>query len=129
MLSTPLFAHGNFVPKPDHVTIWIGQLNAVTPEVPFGWMENSNAIFSKLLMSLVNIFDLNCQRALLANEWFGGLLQEDREIVVVLNRDYSRPDIFELNLEPKVLHIPITGSETVRDGKHHVIELCQSGLL
>ena len=59
-------------------------------------------------MSLVDIFDLNRQRAFLASKSFGGLLQEYCEVIVVLNRHCSRPDIFEFNLESKVLNVPIT---------------------
>jgi len=88
-------------------------------------MQESNAFFRKVLVGLVNVLDLNRQRAFLASKSFGGILQEYREVIVVLNTYCSCPDILEFDFESKVLNVPITRNDAVGDRKHHVIEFDQ----
>ena len=88
-------------------------------------MQKSNAFFRKMSVGPVNVLDLNRQRAFLASKSFGGILQEYREVIVVLNRYCSCPDILEFDFESKVLSVPITRNDAVGNRKHQVIEFDQ----
>jgi len=88
-------------------------------------MQESNAVFQKMLVGLVNVLDLDRQRAFLASKSCGGILQEYREVIVVLNRYCSCPYILEFDFESKVLNVPVARNDAVANRKHHVIEFDQ----